>query len=73
MIIGASPRASLAFDRVCRAHAWLDGRDYVVPGDVHAMAHEVLRHRLVLAHGAQASGITADTLIDALLRAVPVP
>lgn len=46
--IGASPRASLALDKCARAHAWLEGRDYVDPQDIHAVAHNVFRHRLKL-------------------------
>jgi len=45
---GASPRGTLCLDACARAHAWLDGRDYVSPGDVQAIVHDVLRHRLLL-------------------------
>ena len=70
---GASPRATIALDRCARAHAWLQGRDYVSPEDVQAMAHDVLRHRLILSFEAEADGITTDTFIDELLQRVPVP
>ena len=70
---GASPRASLALDRAARAHAWLAGRDYVTPDDIQAMAHEVLRHRLVPAYAADAQEISADDVIRELLRYVAVP
>jgi len=69
---GASPRATIALDRCARAHAWLLGKDYVAPEDVHAVAHDVLRHRLLLSFEAEADGVTTDSLIDELLRLVPV-
>ncbi len=70
---GASPRASIGLDRCARAHAWLAGRDYVSPEDVQAMAHDLLRHRILLDYEAEAEGITADRFIDELLDRVPVP
>ena len=70
---GASPRATLALDRCARAHAWLDGRDYVSPGDVQAIAADVLRHRVLLTFEAEADGVDADAVIAELLRLVPVP
>lgn len=70
---GASPRATIALDRCARAHAWLQGRDYVSPEDIHAVAHNVLRHRILLSFEAEAEGVTCDQLIDELLNRVPVP
>ena len=70
---GASPRASIALDRCARAHAWLDGRDYVAPHDVQAIAHDVLRHRVLTSFDAEADGIDADQVVDALLSRVAVP
>ena len=70
---GASPRASIALDRCARAHAWLDGRDYVAPHDVQAIAHDVLRHRVLLSFDAEADGVEADRVVDALLSRVAVP
>ncbi len=70
---GASPRASLALDRCGRAHAWLHGRDYVAPEDIRAVAHDVLRHRLVLSYQAQGEGIGPDTIVDELLARVALP
>lgn len=70
---GASPRATIALDRCARAHAWLAGRDYVNPGDIHAIAPDVLRHRVILNYEAAAEGITPDRFIDSLLARVPVP
>jgi MoxR-like ATPase len=70
--VGASPRASLALDKVARARAWLDGRDYVTADDVRAIAAPVLRHRLILAYEAKAHGISADRVIARLLEVVAV-
>jgi MoxR-like ATPase len=70
---GASPRATLALDRSARAHAWLAGRDYVTPEDVQQMAHDVLRHRLLLSFEAEAAGRTADQITTELLRRIGVP
>jgi MoxR-like ATPase len=70
---GASPRATLALAHVAKAHAFLGGRDYVVPEDVKAVAHDVLRHRLVLSYEAAAESMTADRIIDQILGAVAVP
>jgi MoxR-like ATPase len=70
---GASPRATIALDRCARARAWLHGRDFVLPEDIQTMAPEVLRHRLVLAYEAEAEGVTADRVIQELLRRVAVP
>ncbi len=70
---GASPRATIALDRCARAHAWLAGRDYVNPGDIHAIAPDVLRHRIILNYDAVAAGVTPDQFINALLNRVPVP
>ena len=69
---GGSPRATIALDRCARAHAWLQGRDYVSPEDVQAVAHEVLRHRILLSYEAEADGITSDKIIDELIQNTPV-
>ena len=69
---GASPRATIALDRCARAHAWLNQRDFVSPDDIQAMAHDCLRHRLILSYEAEAEGITTDHVIDELLTRVPV-
>jgi len=68
--VGASPRGSVALDRCARAHAWLMGRDFATPEDVRAVAHDVLRHRLVLGYEADAAGIDEDRVIDTLLERV---
>ena len=70
---GASPRATIALDRCARAHAWIDGRDYVAPHDVQAIALDVLRHRVLLSFDAEADGIDADRAVEALLSRVAVP
>ena len=70
---GASPRATLALDRCARARAWLQGRDYVSPEDVQAIAPDVLRHRVLMSYEAEAEGRNTDQFIEALLNLVPVP
>jgi MoxR-like ATPase len=70
---GASPRAAIAIERGARALAWLDGRDFVSPEDVQAIAPDALRHRLLLDYAAQARGISADSCIEELLSKVPAP
>ena len=70
---GASPRATIALDKCAKAHAWLSGRDYVTPEDIHALAHDVLRHRILLTYEAEAEGITSDIFIDELLKLVALP
>ena len=67
---GASPRATIALDRCSRAAAWLDNRDYVTPDDIRAVAHDVLRHRLILSFEAEAAGIYSNQVIDTLLSTV---
>jgi MoxR-like ATPase len=70
---GASPRATLALAHVAKGRAFLEGRAYVVPEDVKAIAPDVLRHRLVLSYEAAAEGITADRIVEQILGAVAVP
>ena len=70
--IGASPRGTIGLDKCSRAYAWLKGRDFVRPDDVQAIAHDVLRHRLLLSYDAQAEGIKANTVIDKILELVAV-
>ncbi|MEK9711127.1 MAG: MoxR family ATPase [Thalassolituus sp.] len=69
---GASPRGTIALDRCSRAHAWLAGRDYVSPDDVRAVAHDVLRHRILVSFEAEANGLSSEKIIDELLNRVPV-
>jgi len=70
---GASPRATLAMAHVAKAEAFLQGRSYVIPEDVKEVAHDVLRHRLILTYEAAADQVTADQIVDAILRSVVVP
>ncbi len=69
---GASPRATIALNRTARALAWMQGRDYVSPGDIQAMIPDVLRHRVLLSYQAQAEGINVDQFVSRLLNLVPV-
>ena len=71
--IGISPRGVLFLDRMAKAHAWLDGRDYVVPDDVQAVFADVCAHRIILTQKARLSGATAEQVLAELLRTVEVP
>jgi MoxR-like ATPase len=70
--VGASPRGAIALDKASRAHAWLAGRDHVVPDDVRAVIQDVLRHRLILTYEANAEGIMPDQVIAELVKQVAV-
>jgi MoxR-like ATPase len=70
--IGASPRGTIGLDKSSRAIAWLRGRDFVSPDDVQAVAHDVLRHRIILSYAAQAEGVKADKVLDRILELVAV-
>jgi len=70
--IGASPRGAIGLDKVARAHAWLDGRDYATPDDVQSVVHDVFRHRLILSYEAHAAGVGADQVLDLLVQKVAV-
>jgi len=69
---GVSPRGTLALDRCARAHAWLQGKDFVSPQDVVDVLHDVFRHRILLSFDAEAEGITANDVLDHLISSVPV-
>lgn len=69
---GASPRASIALDKCARAHAWLEGKDFVDIDDVRSVAHQVLGHRLILSFDAIADGIKPTEVVDELLNHVLV-
>jgi MoxR-like ATPase len=69
---GVSPRGTISLDRCARAHAWLNGRDFVSPDDVQAVLPDVFRHRLLLSFEAEASGINSDRVIEEMLLKVPV-
>ncbi|MEO7131007.1 MAG: AAA family ATPase [Dermatophilaceae bacterium] len=70
---GASPRASIAFTRAARARALIDGRNHVVPDDVKALTHRVLRHRIILGFEAAADEMPVETIIDALVGGIRTP
>ena len=69
---GVSPRATVALSRAARSLAWLKGQDFVSPEEVQAVVHDVFRHRLLVSFEAEANGQTPDTIIDQLLKLVPV-
>ncbi len=71
--VGASPRGGIGLDKCSRAHAWLQGRDFVTPEDVRAVVHNVLRHRLILSYEANAEGIGPDRVIKEIMAQVAVP
>ena len=70
---GASPRASISLALASRAYAFLQGRGYVIPEDVRAVCHDVMRHRIGLSYEAEANNISADEVITAILDKVAVP
>ena len=70
---GASPRATINLTLAARAHAFLDGRGYVVPQDVKDVAHDVLRHRVIVTYEAEAEEKTSTDLVQIILDHVPVP
>lgn len=70
---GASPRASIALIKVAKAQALLSGRSYISPHDVKTIAHDVLRHRILVSYEAEAQGKTTDHVIGQILENVPVP
>ncbi|MBK6379943.1 MAG: MoxR family ATPase [Chitinophagaceae bacterium] len=73
LYLGASPRASLAILRAAKANAAIKGRDFVTPEDIVEMAPHVLRHRIILTPEKEMEGITADDLIESILKAIEVP
>ncbi|WP_329300020.1 MoxR family ATPase [Streptomyces sp. NBC_00659] len=73
LTLGVSPRGATALLATARAWAWLTGRDYVIPDDVKALALPTLRHRVQLRPEAEMEGVTADSVINAILTHVPVP
>lgn len=70
--VGSSPRASIALDKCARSMAWLNGKEFVDPDDVRQIVHGVLRHRLILSYDALADGISADQVVDEILKQVAV-
>ncbi len=71
--MGASPRATLCLNLAARANAMLHGRAYATPQDVKEIAHDVLRHRIMLTYEAEAEEMTTDTVITKILSTLPVP
>jgi MoxR-like ATPase len=70
--VGASPRGTLALDKASRAHAWMNGHDYVTPDDVRAVVHDCLRHRILLSYEANADGLSADDVLNEVVKQVAV-
>jgi MoxR-like ATPase len=68
--LGASPRGTLALDAAARAHAWLQGQDFVSPENIRAVAPACLAHRVHLSYEAEAAGITRNAVVEALLQTV---
>jgi MoxR-like ATPase len=73
LLFGASPRSANMLATAARAYAVLLGRDYVIPDDVKALAQPALRHRLVLAPGAEIEGVTVENVLGQILDQVPAP
>lgn len=70
---GASPRATISIALAAKALAFTKQRAYVTPQDVKDLAHDILRHRILLSYEAEAANITSDSIIDSILSKVPVP
>src|SRR5574344_75950 len=71
--VGASPRASIGLAQAAKAHAFIEGRAYVTPEDVKAVAMEVMRHRIILSYEAEAEEVSAETVVQKILDSVEVP
>ncbi len=70
---GASPRASISLAQAARAYAFIKRRGYVIPEDIRAVCHDVLRHRIGLTYEAEANNVTTDQIINEILNKVEVP
>ncbi|MEG2248967.1 MAG: MoxR family ATPase, partial [Akkermansia sp.] len=70
---GSSPRATINIAMASRAHAFMHHRSFVTPQDVKDLAHDILRHRILLSYEAEAENISPDNVIDSILSKVPVP
>ncbi|HAE12608.1 MAG: MoxR family ATPase [Chitinophagales bacterium] len=73
LFLGASPRASLAIMRTSRAYAALQGRDFVIPDDIHRVAYPVLNHRIILTPDKELEGVSTEDVIRQMLEKVEVP
>ncbi|MBE6015631.1 MAG: MoxR family ATPase [Lachnospiraceae bacterium] len=71
--IGASPRASIAFLKMAKAAALMQGRTYVIPEDVKSVRYQVLRHRIALNYSAVVDGVTIEMVIDSIVNSVNTP
>ena len=71
--VGASPRATINFILASKATAFINGRGYVIPNDVKTVAHDILRHRILLTYEAEAEQITSEDIIEQILNSVDVP
>ena len=70
---GGSPRASISLAKAARAYAFIKHRGYVIPEDVRAVAHDVLRHRIGLSYEAEASNVTSEEIVSRIINKVEVP
>ena len=70
---GGSPRASISLAKAAKAYAFIKRRGYVIPEDVRAICHDVLRHRIGLTYQAEAEGVTTEEIITEILNNVMVP
>jgi len=70
---GASPRASISLADTARAHAFMEGRGFVIPHDIKSMAPDILRHRIILSYEAEAKDKTQDEIIAMILRGIEIP
>ena len=70
---GASPRASINLALAAKAYAFIKRRGYVIPEDVRAVCHDVLRHRIGLTYQAEAENMTSEDIINEILNTVEVP
>ncbi len=73
ILCGASPRATIYLILGAKAHALLQGRGYVIPEDVRAIAYDVLRHRIMVSYEAEADAVSSEDIISKILKTVPVP
>jgi len=70
---GGSPRASICLAQAAKAYAFIKRRGYVIPEDVRAVCHDVMRHRIGLSYEAEATNLTTEEIISEILNTVEVP
>jgi len=73
LLLGASPRASIAVASISKAAAYLQGRDYVVPGDIAPLFYDTLAHRLILKPGAENENVTVNKVLGTIIKSVQAP